>query len=122
MLTHFCDIFLNPFQEHSLIKQAIIKVAILTNLFACKEAQGPYAIVEVHEYNAVSRLLDHPSTIIIGVGVGLVAPTLNVDPGLQLRFLCSIARREDIDEETVFGESVTDCLASANAKRPKLTA
>ena len=54
MLTHFGDILLNPFQELSLIKQAIIQVAILTNLFTGKEPQGPHAIVEVHEYNAVS--------------------------------------------------------------------
>lgn len=48
------DVFLNPFEEHALVQEAGVEVAVLSEMFAGQETPEADAVVEVDHDDVVA--------------------------------------------------------------------
>ena len=73
MRTHLGNMRLHPVQEKSLIEQADIEVAILTDLFSCQKAKETNSVVEIDEDDVVPRCFEKFGAVPIGICIYRIA-------------------------------------------------
>lgn len=56
--TYLGDVFLDPFEEEALVKQADVQVPVLSHLLVGEEPPDSDAVVEVDKNNVPARLVD----------------------------------------------------------------
>jgi hypothetical protein len=78
------NICLDPFQQKLLVEEPGIQISILSDFLACQEPIRPNSVVEVDKYDTVPRNVNYSRTIIVGICIGGIPATLNVNPDGEL--------------------------------------
>jgi hypothetical protein len=81
---YLCNISLDPSQQKLLVEEAGIQISILADFLTCQESIWPYSVVEVDKYDTVPRNVNYSRTIIVGICIGGIPATLNVNPDGEL--------------------------------------
>jgi hypothetical protein len=78
--TEKMNILLNPEKCLSLVEQAGVEIAILTNLFTGKKPEDPDAVIEVHKDDVLPRVLHDLTPVVIFVGIVGISTSLDEEP------------------------------------------
>lgn len=91
---------LDPFKRFYLVLEPIVQASALLDLLSRKETIGTNTIIERYDYYIHPGGFDQTGTIVVGVGIRIISPSLNPEEDRQLGGL-HICRSIDIQEEAV---------------------
>ena len=77
---YLLDVLFDPSESFALVKQSGIQVPVLPNLFTGQEAKSTDTIIECYKYDRVTRFLYDLGSVVVGIRVLCVAPTLYEEP------------------------------------------
>lgn len=120
METYLLYILLYPGKQFPLVKKPNVEITILFHRVARQKPKKSYSVIEIDKNNALARLLHDLGPVVICIGIGSIAPALDVHPDRQSRVSGGIRRLENIDKEAVLGHGGRQALVRPYAYRAKL--
>lgn len=77
---YLLDVLFDPSEGFALVQQSGIQVPVLLDSLAGQEAKGTNTIIECYKYDRVTRFLYDLGSVVVGIRVLCVAPTLYEEP------------------------------------------